>query len=100
MQNFTYLPDSYFDLGEAGEHPCEVTAWIQPPYDPRFQASVNIVRVIVKVSYPGDEAPQILDITKRIKKYPMTRERWEDEVRKAWESAKNRHFDDDPKDVA
>lgn len=88
---FFFQPEEYFDFGLAGEHPVQFICWIGDE-TPGYKIPVTIHRVLVNPTFK-DPKDQVWDITEEIKKYPGRLERYEDEAREAFLSARERDWE-------
>ena len=80
----TYIPDDFIDLGEAGEHPICFKAEIQwAGFESR--TIVVIFDATVQLSFKDSSRIQKLDLLPRLREYPDTMRKWEDEILKDWE---------------
>lgn len=86
---FYYTPDEYFSFGLAGEHPVEFMAWIGE-CGPNELLPVEIISVIVHWRFK-DPMTQFTDIREQVLEHH--RERYEDEIRHAFERAKERDWE-------
>lgn len=80
----TYIPDDFVDLGEAGEHPIQFKAMIEwAGFESR--TIVRITEARAHLSFPNTDVIQKIDLLPRLREYPDTLRRWEDEIRRDWE---------------
>lgn len=88
LRPFTYIPDELFDLGGAGEHEIEFTAWIKSEVGVfGSTTTVQITRAVVHVVY--GEIKQELDVTARINRDHYARDMWEAEILASYEGARD-----------
>jgi len=82
MKPFPYEPKEFFDLGQGGEHPVTIFAWIDSElYEGGARRyGVSIVRAIVSVAYHGFPA-QEWDVTGAILGSTRLRLKYEGEIR-------------------
>ncbi len=96
MKPFPYEPAEFFNMGDGGEHPLTVFAWIDSElYEGGARRyGVNIVRAIASVTYRGFPA-QELDVTGAILGSPNLRLKYESEIRDHYLRALEAPADDD-----
>jgi len=97
---YTYTPEDFFDLGDAGEHQVTYTAKIErDPYSVWGKESYTceLKTALVTVNYAGMK--QSLNVMPRLKTYPGSVIRIEQEILKDYlkaQEAKVHDWDGDP----